>query len=562
MTTLAGALTLAPPWAAFLVAAVVVLLVGRRVGQAVAAVLTALTVPWILLAAPGEYLVVAPLGFEQTLYRVDGFTRFVTAVFGFVASVAMVYGAATGLDRRATAYALTYAGASVAAVLAGDWLTLLMAWELMAVTATVLVWHHGGDAVRPAFRYAVYHLVSGVFLSAAVALQYAALGTFDYDAGLLTGPPLVLAVAGVGVNLGFVGLHFWIPDTYPRPHVASSVVLAAFTTKVAVYVLARVAPEGSLVVAWLGGAMVLYGVTQAVLQTEMRRLLSYHIVSQVGYMVVALGVASAAGVAGAFAHLGAHVLYKGLLFVVAGVVVYRTGEESLKRLGGLGRRMPLTFGAFLVAALAITGVPGFSGFVSKGLVTKAVESGAPDLLWWALVAGSVGTALSFAKFGYYAFVRAAPDEVPLRPGTPTMALAMLALAGPSVLFGLSPGLLLGAVPGDPGSFEPYATSELLKAAATTLAGVLAFVALRGALATVPPVDVDRVLHPAAKGLAQSASKAAIAVGETGERGVDRSLVALAPLLGPRDVSTVSTVGTTLLVLAGGLGLALLLAVLA
>ena len=555
-----------PPWVAFLLAALVVAVTSRRVGAVVGVLATAITIPWLLLSPLGTTLVVAPLGFEQTLLRVDELTQPVGAVFGFVAAVAVAYAYATDADRRTVAYALAYMGVSVAAVLVGDWLSLLVAWELMAVTATVLIWHHGGAAVRPAFRYAVYHLVGGVLLIAAVVLHYVEVGTFAYGAGFSDGLPTALAVLGVGVNLGFVGLHYWVADAYPRPHVAASVVLAGFTTKVAVYVLIRLIPEGNALVAWMGGAMILYAVWQAILQTDARRLLSYHIVSQVGYMVAAVGIGTTAGTAGAVAHLSTHVLYKGLLFMVAGALLYRTGTESLKKLGGLGRRMPVTFAAFLIAALAITGVPGFSGFVSKGLVTKAVESAAPELLWWALVLGGVGTVLSFAKFGYYAFVRPAPEgaDIEVRPAPRSLTAVLLVAAVPSVVFGLAPGLLFGAMPGDTGGFAPYATSELTKAAAITGAGVLAFVVFRKPLERVPDVDVDRLLHPAAFELARRTAVGFIALGDRADRLVAATFARAGRLLGPdtdsRGAATDivgARLGTALAVVAGVLALALL-----
>jgi multicomponent Na+:H+ antiporter subunit D len=325
-----------------------------------------------------------------------------------------------------------------------------------------------------------------------------------------------------------------------------------------VYALARVVPDGHALVAWMGGAMVLYAVWMAILQTDARRLLSYHIVSQVGYMVAAVGIGTAAGTAGAVAHLSTHVLYKGLLFMVAGALLYRTGTESLKRLGGLGRRMPVTFGAFLVAALAISGVPGFSGFVSKGLVLKAVDGAAPDLLWWALVLAGVGTVLSFAKFGYYAFVRAPPDgePVPLRPAPRALAAVLVVAAVPNVVFGLAPGLLFGSLPGDVAGFEPYATSELTKSAAVTAAGVVGFVALRGPLARLPVVDVDRVLHPAAFALAARTSGALDDLGRRADAAVRDGIAAVR--LG-HDADADWRLGTALAVVAAALGLALLLA---
>jgi multicomponent Na+:H+ antiporter subunit D len=551
-----------PPWVALLVAAAVALVAPRRAGYAVGVVLTALTVPWVLLAPAGTALAVAPLGFEQTLLRIDGLTRPVAAVFGSVAALGVAYAYATDADARTNAYALAYMGASMAAVLAGDWLTLLVAWELMAVTATVLVWHHGGDAVRPAFRYAVYHLLGGTLLVAAVALHYTAVGDFLIVGGLADGLPTVLGVLGVGVNLGFVGLHYWVPDTYPRPHVAASVVLAGFTTKAAVYALVRVVPDGHVLVAAMGAAMALYAVWMAVLQTDARRLLSYHIVSQVGYMVAAVGVGTALATSGAVAHLSTHVLYKGLLFMVAGALVYRVGTGSLKDLGGLGRRMPLTFAAFLVAALAISGVPGFSGFVSKGLVLKSIEGTGPwaDLVWWSLVLAGVGTVLSFAKFGYYAFVRVPPKPLEVRPSRPALSVVLVVAAVPSVAFGLAPELLFGLLPGGSGGFDPYTTSELTKAAAVTLAGVVGFVALRGPLSRLPSVDVDRLVHPGAFRLARLAAGLAAGAGRRSTSALASASAAVASLLDRDDPATAeSAIGTALLVVGAGLGVVLLIA---
>ena len=557
-----GTLTLVPPWTAYLVAAAVVLWAPRRVGTAAGTALTALTVPWVLLAPAGGSLTVTALGFEQVLFQADGLTRPVAALFGFVAACNVLYSHGTGADTRQTAYALVYMGAGVAAVVAGDWLTLLIGWELLAVTATMLVWHHGGDAVRPAFRYAVYHLIGGAFLVAAVALHYTATGTFVYDGGLTVGLPTLLAVIGVGVNLGFIGVHAWLPDTYPRPHVAASVVLVGFTTKVAVYALARIAIDGSSVVAWLGAVMILFGVTQAILQTDMRRLLSYHIISQVGYMVVALGLGTAAGLTGAFAHLTANVLYKGLLFMIAGAIIARTGEGSLKQLGGLAREMPLVFATFLVAALAITGVPGFSGFVSKGLVTKAVETTGAELLWWVLIVGSVGTVLSFVKFGYYAFVRRSPEPISVAPGSRILTASLVVIAVPSVIFGLFPGGFLGAFAGDPGSFDPYTVSELTKALAVSVTGIIAFALLKAPLAHITPVDVDRILHPAAATLARRTSAAAVDVGAAATQANATVSIRLGSLVGRDSPTTETTLRRALWVLTAATGLVLVAVMLA
>ncbi|WP_255151421.1 proton-conducting transporter transmembrane domain-containing protein [Halorarius halobius] len=497
-----------PASLAFLAAALVAALAPRRVGTAAGVLAGAATAAWAV-TTPGGTLAVSLWGFDLAPVAVDGLTRPVAFVFGLVAAANALFAHGSGADRRELATQFAYVGASLGAVLSGDWLTLVVHWELMAAAATVLVWRTAADRA-PGYRYAVYHQLGGALLIAGVVAHHAATGTFVFESGIAAGLPRLLAVLGVGLNVGFLGLHVWLPDAYPAPSVATSVVLCGFTTKVGVYALVRVAPGGSRAVAYLGGGMLLFGVTMAILQTELRRLLTYHIVSQVGYMVAGVGVASALAVDGALAHLVNNVLYKSLLFMVAGVLVVRTGEERLKQLGGLGRAMPVTAGAYLVAALAIAGTPGFAGFVSKGLVTKATEAAGFDLLWWVLVVGGVGTVVSFAKFGYYVFLR----EGSLSPADASrgQAAAMAILAVPCVAFGLVPGLGFALLPGGGGTFVPYTVSEVTKAVVTLGVGVVAFALVRRPLSTITPVpDLDALYTPAGAAL-RDATVRAVAAG--------------------------------------------------
>jgi len=565
-------LTAVPPHLLFLAAALVGLLTAdRRVVAGAGALAALVALPWLLVVPAGAHLPVrlfgaTPFGFEAVLFAVDPVARPVGAVFALVALANTLYAYATGSSTRLLAAALLYVGASLGAVLAGDWLTLVVWWELMAVAATVLLWG-SARSVRAGYRYAVYHQVGGVALTAGVLLAYSRTGTFLMGETALAGLPLLLVLFGVGTNAGVLGLHVWIVDAYPLPDVATTVVLSGFTTKVGAYTLVRTLPEQSLAVAYLGGAMVLAGVTMAVLQTDARRLLSYHIVSQVGYMVAGIGLVTAAGTAGGLAHLLNNVLYKTLLFMVAGVVVLTTGRESLKRVGGLARRLPATAGAFGVAALAIAGVPGFSGFVSKGLVTSATAAAGADPLWWLLQVGAVGTVVSFAKFGYYAFLRPAPgtDGVsrpdPVR-SRPALLAAFTLLAVPCVLFGVAPGLLVGLLPPGASAAGAYSVSKLADAAVITAAGVAGFALLRRPLARLTPVpELDRLYHPLGRrlqdGAARAAADAGAALGRTADRVVARSYALASDPdrleeagLGP------ASIGTGVLVLALVVALAL------
>jgi multicomponent Na+:H+ antiporter subunit D len=558
--------TLLNPAAVVLFAAVVALVVPRAataVGLSAALAATG----WFLVVPDGAGAGGTYLGVAVTFVALDPTARVVGLAFAVVAVAAVLYARAVGADGGLLAAALGYAGASFGAVLAGDWLTLVVWWELMAVASTVLVWRRGGAAVRAGFRYALVHGVGGGLLLTAVALDAATTGSVAMGA-IAPGLPAVLAALGIGVNVGFVGLHAWLPDTYPRPHVAASVFLSVYTTKTGVYALLRAFPDGGLWLAYGGAAMAVLGVTYALVQDDMRRLLSYHIQSQVGYMVAGVGVASALATAGALAHVFNHVLYKALLFMVVGLLIARTGRERLSHLGGLGRRMPLVAGVFAVAAFAIAGVPGFNGFVSKGMLLDATSYGGFEGVFWLLTLAGVGTVLSFAKLGYYAFLRPTPDDLDaagVADAAPATAVPLLGLAGLCVLFGLAPGALFALVDragaGLPASASaPYSASHLAKGVAVTVAGVVAFALLRTPLKRVGRLpDVDAVYNPAVF----AATRALVAglgrlgtAAVTARRALDGAREAtLARLVARADAST--DVGRAVLAVTAVLALALL-----
>ncbi|WP_299264904.1 Na(+)/H(+) antiporter subunit D [Halorientalis sp.] len=496
-----------PPFVPVLVATLLLPLTDRYLGRSAAHALgilaTVVVVPYVWLVPEGVYFMNVDLfGFETVIFRMDVFSRLMGLIFGFIGAVAVAYSLASDAEAVQTAFALSYVGTSLGAVFAGDWLTLIFFWELMAVTSTLLVWHYGGKAVRAAYRYALLHGLGGTLLLAAVVWQYATVGTFlfgslpgvAHDPGVAGAVAPVLAALGIGVNVGFVGLHAWLPDTYPRPHIAASVFLCVFTTKTGVYGMYRAFPDGELAIAYMGGAMAVFGACMALLQNDMRRLLSYHIQSQVGYMVAGVGIASSLATAGAFGHVFNHILYKSLLFMTVGVVIYRTGEESLKKIGGLGRKMPLTAVTFFVAALSIAGFPLFNGFVSKGMVIVAAHKNHYDVLWYLLLAGGVGTFLSFIKLGYYAFLHGEYDGY-VEDASIGQAVPMVAVAALCVLFGVYPPGLYAILPGG-FDYTAFTPGHVVEGVALAAAGVIGFVILKTPLSRVAKIpDIDRLYNP-------------------------------------------------------------------
>jgi multicomponent Na+:H+ antiporter subunit D len=493
---------LVPPFVIVLVAALLVVVLPRGIGHAVGALSTAAVVVVSWFVPGGEHLSVTLFGaFDAVLLNVDAFSRIMGLIFGFIGLVAVVYSYYSEADGVQTAYALSYVGTSVGAVFAGDWLTLVFFWELMAVTSTLLVWHYGGRAVRAGFRYAVLHGIGGSLVLAALVWHYAEASTFLFTGeGITTGVPAVLAAIGIGVNVGFVGLHAWLPDTYPRPHIAASVFLCVYTTKTGVYAMYRAFPDGHMWIAYMGGAMAVFGATMALLQSDMRRLLSYHIQSQVGYMVAGVGIGTQVATAGAFGHVFNHILYKSLLFMTVGVVIYRTGEESLKKIGGLARDMPITAATFTVAALSISGFPLFNGYVSKGMITYAAHHEHIDPLFYLLMIGGVGTFLSFIKLGYHAFFHGSYDgDVP--DANRGQSVAMLSVAALCVLFGVAPPALYEILPNThyvADHYTAYTLSHVGEVAVLATIAVIGFAILKKPLKKVGRVpDVDAVYNPLA-----------------------------------------------------------------
>jgi multicomponent Na+:H+ antiporter subunit D len=285
-----------------------------------------------------------------------------------------------------------------------------------------------------------------------------------------------------------------------------------FTTKTGVYGMYRAFPEGNLAIAYMGGGMAVFGATYALFQNDMRRLLSYHIQSQVGYMIAGVGIGSALSQAGAFAHVFNHILYKGLLFMTAGVIIYRTGEENLKKLGGLAREMPITAVTFTVAALSIAGFPYFNGFVSKGIIIDGAHYtfeegplliGEFHTLEWLLLLGGIGTFMSFIKFGYYAFLHG-DGGWEVKDANRGQSVAMVTVAALCVYYGVVDAALFELLPfdvTDPAVVEEvyttYTVPHIIEGVILGVLGLLGFVLVKKPLSKLGRVpDIDSIYNPA------------------------------------------------------------------
>jgi multicomponent Na+:H+ antiporter subunit D len=445
----------------------------------------------VVLAPIGASLTLSVAGYDLQPLRVDALSRVFAFIFALIALVGGIY----ALHLRETGQqvcALAYAGGALGVACAGDYLTLFVFWELMAVSSTWLIWARRCPvADRAGMRYLLVHIAGGGLLLTGILLHVSASGSVAIGALPPSGDlAAVLMLLGVAVNAAIPPLHAWLADAYPKATITGAVFMSAFTTKSAVYVLIRVFP-GWEVLIWVGVAMALYGVVYAVLANDIREILAYHIISQVGYMVAGAGIGTELALNGATAHAFCHILYKSLLFMGAGAVLQATGRSRLTELGGIAGRMKLTVFLYMIGAFSISGFPLFNGFISKAMVVDAAGAAHLDAAMLLLILASVGTflhtGLKLPYFTWFGRQNGGPITVGKVPRNMLAAMAVGAFC--CTLLGVAPGLLYAHLP-YPVAFKPYTLYHLVEATQILIFTFIGFWLLRGKLAGEPKLALD------------------------------------------------------------------------
>jgi multicomponent Na+:H+ antiporter subunit D len=432
----------------------------------------AATLLWLLALPDGSTVTVPFLDYTLRPLKVDALGR----LFGIIFLLMAFAGNLFALNQKRTfelAAATVYAGAAVGVSLAGDLITVFVYWEIMAVASTTVVWAAGTtDAYRAAMRYVLVHLFGGVVLMAGMVAHVAATGSVEFAAMRPESLGTWLILIGFLVNAGAPPLSAWLPDAYPEASYSGTVFLSAFTTKTAVYVLLRGFPGTELLI-YVGLYMIFYGIIYALLENDMRRILAYSIVNQVGFMVVGAGIGSEMALNGAAAHAFTHIIYKALLLMSAGSVLYMTGKRKCSDLGGLFQSMPLTTICGIVGALSISSFPWTSGFVSKSMTSQAAADLDLAAVWFLLAAASAGVFLHAGiKFPWFVFFQ---KDSGLRPSDPplNMRLAMLLFSALCIGLGVFPGPLYALLP-YPVDYVPYTAPHVLNMLQLLLFSGLAF----------------------------------------------------------------------------------------
>lgn len=431
---------------------------------------------WCLVdGASGTFFTFTFFDYEIVPVRIDRLSLIFGYIFHIAAALSVVY-AWHNKDIVEQMAGLAYAGSGIGALFAGDLITLFVYWEAMAVTSVFLIWARRTEAAYAAgMRYLIIQVGSGVLLLSGAILMAHQTGSIAFEKMTLGSLATWLILLAFGIKCAFPFMHNWLQDAYPEATVTGTVFLSAFTTKCAVYALARGFPGTELLI-YVGAAMTAFPIFYAVIENDLRRVLAYSLNNQLGFMVVGVGIGSTLAINGAAAHAFAHILYKALLFMSMGAVLYRVGTVKGSELGGLYKSMPFTTVFCIIGAASISAFPLFSGFIAKSLTLSAVGYEGYFVVWLILLFASAGVFHhSGIKIPYFAFF--AHDsgkrckEAPLN-----MLIAMGVTAFLCIAIGVYSPWLYSLLPYEV-KYEPYTTSHVINQYQLLMFSALAFAVL-------------------------------------------------------------------------------------
>ncbi len=464
--------SLIPPAAIFIVGALFVPLMRGRLKSAFMLVLPVLAFATLVNMPEGKYWIVNFLDYDLIFGRVDRLSM----VFGYIFTIVSFIGILFALkveDDLQHVSALMYAGGALGVTFSGDFFSLYIFWELLAISSTFLILaRRTKTSQAAAFRYIQVHVFGGLCLLAGIMVYIHDSGTTEFSYIGLNGIGSWLIFIGIALNAAIPPLHPWLQDAYPEATVTGAVFMSALTTKTAVYLMARTFPGTELLI-WVGAFMTAMPIFYAVLENDIRRVLAYSLINQVGFMMCGIGIGTALAINGTVSHAFCHILYKALLFMSTGSVLYMTGKIRCTDLGGLYKTMPLTCLFCIIGAASISAFPLFSGFVSKSMIISAAAHGNLITVWLILQFASAGVfhhagikVPFFTFFGHDSGIRT--KEPPLN-----MLLAMGIAAFLCVAIAVFPGPLYDILP-YPVDYVPYTGAHVVGQLQLLMFGALAF----------------------------------------------------------------------------------------
>ena len=464
-----------PPAFIFIIGALLVPLLRGRIKSAYLLFLPILAFINLLNIPEGKHWVYDFVGYQLILGRVDKLSIVFGYIFILITFIATLYALHVKDDMQHTA-ALIYAGSALGVTFVGDFFSLFVFWEMLAAASTFLIWSRKTEAsLRAGFRYILVHIFGGLCLLSGIVLYVHNTGSIEFaHIGLEGGLSSYLILIGFALNAAVPPLHPWLVDAYPEATVTGAVYLSAFTTKSAVYILARTF-AGAEILIWFGAFMTVIPIFYAVLENDIRRVLAYSLINQVGFMVTGVGIGTPLSINGTVSHAFCHILYKALLFMSTGSVLHMTGKIRCTDLGGLYKTMPLTALFCMIGAASISAFPLFSGFVSKSMIVAAAANGVWPLpmVWLLLQFASAGVFHHAGiKVPYFTFFS---EDSGIRTKEPplNMLLAMGLAAFFCIFLGLFPGPLYAILPHSV-DYLPYTGEHVLGQLQLLIFGALAF----------------------------------------------------------------------------------------
>lgn len=496
MTEMLGSI-LFPPGLVLLLGGLLLPVVEGKLRSALVLLLPLLTLTLVWTIPEGNHI---HFGFmEYTLQPVNSTAegRLFATIFSIMAFVGGLYALKTASLTELTS-AFVYAGSAIAVTFSGDLITLFIFWEIMALSSTMVLWANSRNnpkAYAASIRYLLVHLLGGVILMAGIVAYIYETGSTTFTAMQPDSVATWLILAGFLINAGAPPLSAWIADAYPEASPSGMVFLSAFTTKTAVFAL-LVGFPGADILIWIGLYMVFYGIIYALLENDMRRILAYSIVNQVGFMVTAIGIGTELALNGAAAHAFAHIIYKALLLMSAGSVLLMTAKRKCTDLGGLFQSMPVTAINGIIGALAISAFPFTSGFVTKSLETSAAAYEGMVIVWFMLLAASAGVFLHAGiKFPWFVFFQKDSEEGLSKaertpdPHHKNMHWAMWFFSFLCIGIGVYPQALYSILP-YPIDYQPYTVEHLVTQFQLLLFSGFAFFALLPMMKRTLTISLD------------------------------------------------------------------------
>ncbi len=443
----------------------------------------------LIWQVPDGAAITAPfLDYQLTIVRGEAVGRVFATVFAIMSLAGGIFALRQARVLEIAA-AFLYAGSAIGVAMAGDLITVFVFWETMAIGSTLIIWAAGTEAAyKASMRYAIMHLFGGVVLMIGVIGYVMTTGSVDFVHMAPNGFATWMILIGFLINAGAPPFSAWLPDAYPEASPSGAVFLSAFTTKTAVYVLIQ-GFAGTEFLIYVGLYMACYGIIYALLENDMRRILAYSIINQVGFMVTGIGIGTEMALNGAVAHAFTHIIYKALLLMSAGSVLYMTGKRKCTDLGGLYQSMPLTCITGIIGALAISSFPLTSGFISKSMVSQAAADENLMFAWFMLMAASAGVFLHAGiKFPWFVFFQ---KDSGLRPADPpaNMRFSLILFAFLCIALGVYPAPLYAILPFEV-DYVPYTVEHVVKTLQLLLFSGLAFFVMLPAMKRTLTITLD------------------------------------------------------------------------